>query len=48
VFVVCRLGNDSQIAAETLRSTGTKKKVQDLIGGLKLWAKEVDVQFPIY
>lgn len=44
--VVCRLGNDSQIAADALRGPGGR--VQDLVGGLRAWSQEVDPNFPIY
>ncbi|KIO34587.1 hypothetical protein M407DRAFT_13392 [Tulasnella calospora MUT 4182] len=48
-FVVCRLGNDSQTAANILRSVSSDpSKVFDLIGGLRAWSKEVDPMFPIY
>lgn len=47
-YVLCRLGNDSQIAVEALRNAGMKGVVKDLIGGLKAWAREVDSQFPVY
>lgn len=52
-FVVCRLGNDSQIAAEALRSvdsgnTTVPHVVKDLVGGLRAWSKEVDPEFPMY
>ncbi|KAG8954259.1 Urmylation protein [Tulasnella sp. 424] len=48
-FVVCRLGNDSQIAASVLRSvSGDSAKVYDLVGGLRAWSKEVNPLFPIY
>ncbi|TFK70371.1 hypothetical protein BDN72DRAFT_766562 [Pluteus cervinus] len=53
-FIVCRLGNDSQIAAETLRSLdkdspGTNKRtIKDVIGGLRAWSKDVDENFPVY
>jgi adenylyltransferase and sulfurtransferase len=58
VYVVCRLGNDSRIAADAIRSALPTKLqedneqsglvVKDLIGGLRAWAKEVDADFPIY
>jgi len=48
IFVVCRLGNDSQIAVDALRGAGAKCKVKDLIGGLRAWAKDVDPEFPVY
>ncbi|KAF9243564.1 hypothetical protein BU15DRAFT_86498 [Melanogaster broomeanus] len=48
IFVVCRLGNDSQIAAEALRETDPLLDVKDVIGGLKAWSQDVDPQFPVY
>ncbi|KAJ6618264.1 hypothetical protein B0H10DRAFT_2164185 [Mycena sp. CBHHK59/15] len=50
VYVVCRLGNDSQIAADALRSAKTKDGmvVKDVIGGLRAWARHVDPTFPVY
>ncbi|KZS92583.1 hypothetical protein SISNIDRAFT_455810 [Sistotremastrum niveocremeum HHB9708] len=48
LFVVCRLGNDSQIAAKTLREFRPQTTVKDLIGGLRAWSHEVDSSFPIY
>lgn len=47
-YVVCRLGNDSQIAAEALRNVNSAVIVKDLIGGLQAWSQEVDHKFPIY
>lgn len=52
--VVCRLGNDSQIAADALRAAGevegnsALKNVVDLVGGLRKWAKDIDPKFPVY
>ncbi|KAI9570656.1 hypothetical protein HD554DRAFT_2203974 [Boletus coccyginus] len=48
VVVLCRLGNDSQIAAEALRELNPLFDVRDVIGGLRAWAKYVDPQFPVY
>ncbi|KAI8969851.1 hypothetical protein BD414DRAFT_253186 [Trametes punicea] len=48
VYVVCRLGNDSQLAVDALNEAGTRSLVKDLVGGLRAWAKEVDSNFPIY
>jgi adenylyltransferase/sulfurtransferase len=55
---VCRLGNDSQIAADVLSAMGdTSSKdgeaniggtSMDLIGGLRSWSRDVDAEFPIY
>lgn len=52
--LVCRLGNDSQIACEALRSVSAENpeaspgRICDLVGGLRSWSKEVDPDFPIY
>jgi adenylyltransferase/sulfurtransferase len=50
--VVCRLGNDSQIAVDALRSVADsdkeKENIRDLVGGLVAWSKTIDDQFPIY
>ena len=53
--LVCRLGNDSQIAAEALRNVmkdsaenEERAEIVDLIGGLRSWSLDVDPQFPIY
>ncbi|KAG8751758.1 Urmylation protein, partial [Ceratobasidium sp. 428] len=56
VYVVCRLGNDSQIAARALREALTEQasdehkfhRVVDIIGGLRAWTREVDPTFPVY
>jgi adenylyltransferase/sulfurtransferase len=50
IFVVCRLGNDSQIAADAIRAAGVGEgtRVRDLVGGLRAWAREVDGKFPVY
>ncbi len=47
-YVVCRLGNDSQIAASALREANPSFVVKDLIGGLQAWSRDVDSSFPIY
>ena len=46
-YVVCRLGNDSQLAVEAMRSAGKEGVVKDLVGGLRAWAREVDGSFLI-
>ncbi|KAI9056820.1 hypothetical protein FKP32DRAFT_1415841 [Trametes sanguinea] len=48
IYVVCRLGNDSQLAVDALKEAGRAGVVKDLVGGLRAWAKEVDSNFPIY
>ena len=49
---VCRLGNDSQIAADAVRqlkgSQTSTGEIVDLVGGLRSWANDVDSQFPVY
>jgi adenylyltransferase/sulfurtransferase len=47
-YIICRLGNDSQIAAEALRSIRPDGHIQDIIGGLRAWSKNIDPNFPIY
>lgn len=48
VFVLCRLGNDSQIAADALRNVEPSLDVRDVVGGLRAWSEDIDPQFPIY
>lgn len=48
VYVVCRLGNDSQIAARALRDVTDGHQVKDVIGGLRAWSRDVDRNFPVY
>lgn len=47
-YIVCRLGNDSQTAADALRSVKGDGIVKDVIGGLRAWSKQVDSEFPLY
>lgn len=47
VYVVCRRGNDSQLAVQRLRQAGIDGAV-DVMGGLMAWARECDVGFPTY
>jgi adenylyltransferase/sulfurtransferase len=48
-ITVCRLGNDSQLAVDALRSVSDDgHEIKDLIGGLQSWKKDIDTQFPIY
>jgi rhodanese-related sulfurtransferase len=50
-YVVCRLGNDSQIAVDSLRSVcapHASELVKDVLGGLRAWSKEIDPAFPVY
>ena len=48
IYFICRLGNDSQLAANAFRSIADGIVVQDLIGGLRAWTNDVDPKFPIY
>ena len=50
LFVVCRRGNDSQLAVRKLQSffSDVSVTIQDIIGGLTAWSTEVDENFPIY
>lgn len=47
MYVVCRLGNDSQIAVRTMQKLGIEQP-RDIVGGLLSWSKHVDGSFPIY
>ncbi|KAJ1653284.1 hypothetical protein IWQ61_006562 [Dispira simplex] len=47
IYVVCRLGNDSQLATQHLLSLGLTN-VKDIIGGLRCWTRTVDPDFPVY
>jgi len=47
-YIVCRWGNESQIAADTLRKLSDEAEILDLIGGLRAWTKHVDPYFPVY
>ncbi|CDK25043.1 unnamed protein product [Kuraishia capsulata CBS 1993] len=48
LYIVCRYGNDSQLAARELRNKFGFEKVKDLIGGLNAWSQEIDDTFPRY
>ncbi|QDS70616.1 hypothetical protein FKW77_000504 [Venturia effusa] len=52
VYVVCRLGNDSQVAVKKLKDLGLdnggKTWVGDISGGLRAWREQVDGSFPKY
>jgi adenylyltransferase/sulfurtransferase len=47
VFVVCRLGNDSQLAVRMMEEQGIEGG-RDIIGGLLNWSTRIDPSFPIY
>ena len=50
VILLCRRGNDSQVAASELREALAKEgvRVRDVAGGLHAWARDVDKDFPVY
>jgi adenylyltransferase/sulfurtransferase len=52
VYVVCRLGNDSQIAVKKFKELGLdnggRTWVGDIRGGLRAWREDVDRSFPEY
>lgn len=47
VIVVCRRGNDSQLAVRHFAEKW-QVKAKDLIGGLHAWTRTIDENFPIY
>ena len=50
VYVVCRRGNDSQKVVLALRESlsSLHMSVKDIIGGLHIWAKDVDPSLPVH
>ncbi|KAH7086402.1 hypothetical protein FB567DRAFT_527861 [Paraphoma chrysanthemicola] len=52
VFVVCRLGNDSQLTVRKMKELGLdfggRRFIGDIRGGLQAWRKTVDKEFPEY
>lgn len=52
IFVVCRLGNDSQMTVKKLKDLGLdnggKRFIGDIRGGLRAWKENVDHDFPEY
>ncbi|XP_058451578.1 adenylyltransferase and sulfurtransferase MOCS3 [Malaya genurostris] len=51
VYVVCRRGNDSQLAVRHLAPLFQERGLdspKDIVGGLHAWSHNVDHQFPIY
>ena len=45
--MVCRRGNDSQVAVRRLEEAGVANAF-DVEGGLQSWSKTVDPTFPLY
>lgn len=51
IYIVCRLGNDSQVVARRLKNAGLDSEgrwVGDIKGGLKSWKEQVDEHWPEY
>lgn len=52
IYVVCRLGNDSQLAARKFKELGIGRNgerwIGDIAGGLSAWRQQVDPDFPDY
>jgi len=52
IYVVCRLGNDSQVVARKLKDAGLDSRgsryIGDIKGGLKAWKEQVDESWPEY
>ena len=52
LYVVCRLGNDSQLAVRKLKEAGLdndgKRYIGDIQGGFKAWKDRVDPDWPEY
>lgn len=52
IFVVCRLGNDSQFTVKKMKELGLdfggRRFIGDIRGGLRAWKENVDHEFPEY
>ena len=52
IFIVCRLGNDSQMTVKKMKELGLdysgKRFIGDIRGGLRAWKQTVDHGFPEY
>ncbi|XP_052506881.1 adenylyltransferase and sulfurtransferase MOCS3 [Budorcas taxicolor] len=48
IYVICKLGNDSQKAVKILQSWADVDSVKDVVGGLMAWAAKIDGTFPQY
>ena len=46
IYLICRYGNDSQLATRKLEQWGFKAK--DICGGLNKWSETIDLNIPIY
>ncbi|KAG5440263.1 hypothetical protein PCANB_001833 [Pneumocystis canis] len=48
VYVICRSGNNSQLAIKLLHEKFNIPTAKDIIGGLKSWSNIIDNEFPVY
>ena len=51
IYIVCRLGNDSQVVARRLKESGLNENgryIGDIRDGLKAWKEQVDSSWPDY
>lgn len=48
LYVICRYGNDSQLATRKLKDELGFKNVKDVKGGLNKWSSDIDPTIPIY
>ncbi|CAD7013998.1 unnamed protein product [Ceratitis capitata] len=48
IILVCRRGNDSQIAAQHMCNKYPSHTIRDIVGGLYAWHYQIDNEFPIY
>jgi adenylyltransferase/sulfurtransferase len=52
IFVVCRLGNDSQLTVKKMKELGLdnggQRWIGDIKGGLRAWRENIDGDFPEY
>lgn len=52
VYIICKLGNDSQKAVQVMEKMSGSEvdaiTVKDICGGLMAWAKTIDATFPHY
>lgn len=52
IYVICRLGNDSQIAVKKMKDLGLhqggQRYIGDIRGGFRAWREQVDPEWPDY
>jgi adenylyltransferase/sulfurtransferase len=51
LYIICRLGNDSQVVARRLKESGFDndgRYIGDIKDGLKGWKEQVDSSWPEY